>query len=56
MTYRACFAAICEDVEGVVRLLQSAITTSPVARQMAKSDTDFDLIRHDPRFQALLGD
>lgn len=35
-------------------LLQKAIALDPKYRAMAKTDTDFDLIRHDERFRALV--
>lgn len=41
-------------VESAIDALKQAITLDPKYREMAKTDTDFDPIRHDPRFQTLL--
>lgn len=42
------------DLEAAFDLLQRAFDIEPKYREMAKIDTDFDPIRADPRFQALL--
>ncbi|MGB0386648.1 MAG: tetratricopeptide repeat protein [Ardenticatenaceae bacterium] len=52
---RACFEAICENVEQALALLQQAIAKGPGYRLLARRDPDFDFIRHDARFQALVG-
>ncbi|MFZ2421332.1 MAG: hypothetical protein WA029_09310, partial [Anaerolineae bacterium] len=53
---RACFAAICDEVEEALALLAQAITEAPGDRTLAQRDPDFAFIRHDPRFRALVGD
>ncbi len=52
---RAIFAAISGEVEESLVLLAEAIAEAPGQRALAKSDPDFDFIRDDPRFQALVG-
>jgi tetratricopeptide (TPR) repeat protein len=52
---RACFASICGDVEEALALLEAAIAKAPGNRMSAQRDPDFDFIRDDPRFQALVG-
>ena len=52
---KACSYAMQGDVEQAIENLQQAINLSPDEyREMAKSDLDFDSIREDERFQALL--
>ena len=52
---RACFASIAGEVEEAVELLKEAIAIAPADRQMAQNDPDFEFIRDDPRFQAVVG-
>jgi superkiller protein 3 len=52
---RACFAAICGAVDEAIALLQAAIAKAPGMRQLAQHDPDFDFIREDARFRALVG-
>ncbi len=52
---RACFEAICGNVDEALRLLQIALEKKQVSLEWARRDPDFDAIRDDPRFQALLG-
>jgi tetratricopeptide (TPR) repeat protein len=42
------------DLDEALALLQKAIALDPKYREMAKTDTDFDPIRHDERFRALV--
>src|SRR5262249_10904011 len=51
---RACFAAICDDVEGALLLLQKALEETEEDLKWVRRDPDFDWIRDDPRFIALL--
>ncbi len=37
-----------------IQRLQDAINLTPEYRDIAKADTDFDSIRHDERFRALV--
>lgn len=53
---RACFEAVCENVEEALVLLQEAIAKTPRYHLLARRDPDFDFIRHDARFQALVGE
>ena len=53
---RACFASICGDLDGALTLLEAAIAKSPGDRITARRDPDFDFIRDDPRFRALVGE
>ncbi|VXD15618.1 conserved hypothetical protein [Planktothrix serta PCC 8927] len=46
--------ALQNQVELAIENLQQAINLDPEYREMAKTDSDFDSIRSDPRFQALL--
>lgn len=51
----ACCYALQTKIELVLENLNKAINLSPEEyRHMAKSDTDFDGIRHNPRFQELI--
>ena len=52
---RACFEAICGNVPEAIALLEQAIAKTPHNRVLARTDPDFDFIRDDPRFQALVG-
>ena len=51
---KACCYGLQEDVENAIDCLQKAIALDPKYREMAKTDTDFDPIRHDERFRALV--
>ncbi|TAF51448.1 MAG: tetratricopeptide repeat protein [Oscillatoriales cyanobacterium] len=50
----ACIDSLQNNFEASLTHLQRAIEIDPSYRDRAKNDTDFDPIRHDPRFQALL--
>jgi tetratricopeptide (TPR) repeat protein len=52
---KACLYALQNQIELALENLQSAIQLNPEKyRELAKIDSDFDNIRHDPRFQALI--
>ena len=52
---KACCYALQGNVEQAIENLQQAINLSPdECREMAKTDSDFDSIREDERFQALV--
>ena len=51
---KACCYALQGDLENALTNLQSAIALDSENRNLAKTDTDFDAIRHDERFQALV--
>ncbi len=51
---KACTYALQNQVELAIENLQQAINLDAENRNMAKTDSDFDSIRSDPRFQALL--
>lgn len=51
----ACVEARLGDRERAFDYLAQAIELDPVARELAKTDSDFDSIRDDRRFGALLG-
>ncbi|MBD2451639.1 tetratricopeptide repeat protein [Nostoc sp. FACHB-152] len=52
---KACCYALQGNIEQALENLQQAINLSPDEyREMAKNDSDFDNIRHDERFQALI--
>lgn len=50
----ACIYGLQEDVDLAIQNLQQAIKLDSEYREMAKTDSDFDSIRGDSRFQALL--
>ena len=53
----ACVLAVMSDTEGSLKMLQSALAlASEYQIRVADSDTDFDTIRDDPRFQKLIGE
>ncbi|MGD1932517.1 MAG: tetratricopeptide repeat protein [Leptolyngbyaceae cyanobacterium] len=52
---KACCYGLQGKVEPALEYLQQAIQLSPEKyRELAQTDTDFDLIRDDPQFQALI--
>jgi tetratricopeptide (TPR) repeat protein len=54
---KACCYALQDNLEMALTNLGQAIALNPDKyRDMAKTDTDFDSIRHDERFQALVND
>ncbi len=53
---RACCYALQENVEKTVLDLKKAIDLDSAYREQAKSDSDFNKIRHDERFQKLLNE
>ncbi len=50
----ALHSALLEQIDLALEQLQQAIALDPEYREMAKTDTDFDGIRQDERFQAVL--
>jgi adenylate cyclase len=51
----ACVLAIMGDKEGALKMLQSTLSISGAYQvRIAETDTDFDSIRDDPRFQKML--
>jgi adenylate cyclase len=53
----ACVLSIMRDTDAALKMLQSALSLSGAYQiRIAESDTDFDNIREDPRFQKMLGD
>ncbi|MCY7393656.1 MAG: tetratricopeptide repeat protein [Leptolyngbyaceae cyanobacterium CAN_BIN12] len=53
---KACCSALLGKPEEAIENLQRAIELHPHYREMAKTDADFDGIRQDARFQALVGE
>jgi len=54
---RACFNALINQTDQALADLQQAISLSPEEyRETAKTDTDFDSLRDDSRFKALIAD
>jgi len=51
---RACFEAVCGSAERAIDLLRSALEKNQITPEMARQDPDFEFIRDDPGFQALL--
>ena len=52
---KACYYALFGKLEAALENLQQAINLAPEqSQEMAKTDTDFDSLRDDPRFQALI--
>ncbi|BBC26334.1 tetratricopeptide repeat protein [Pseudanabaena sp. ABRG5-3] len=52
---KACAYSLQNQIELALENLQKAIQLDPEKyRELAKTDSDFDNIRHDPRFQALI--
>jgi tetratricopeptide (TPR) repeat protein len=52
---RACFESICGNTDAALALLKAAIEIEPGRRELARRDPDFDFIRTDARFIALVG-
>jgi tetratricopeptide (TPR) repeat protein len=50
----ACLESLAGRPDDAIAHLGTAIESSPGFKEMAKSDTDFDPIRADPRFEALV--
>ena len=53
---RACFYAICGDIELAFEFLRLALKNKDTTIEWIKSDPDLDPIRSDPRYQALLSE
>jgi tetratricopeptide (TPR) repeat protein len=51
---KACCYCLQGDVEKAIEWLQAAIALDSENLELAKTDTDFDPIRHDERFRALV--
>ncbi len=51
---RACFEAICGNVENAVTFLKTALETQQIPPDMLETDADLDLIRDEPLFQNLM--
>ncbi|MEO1067716.1 MAG: tetratricopeptide repeat protein, partial [Cyanobacteria bacterium J06638_6] len=51
---KACCYALQGDSDNAIQCLQAAIALDPEYCGMAKTDTDFDPIRHDDRFRSLV--
>ena len=51
---KACCYSLQGDADSAIPCLQAAIALDPENRDLAKTDTDFDPIRHDERFRALV--
>lgn len=52
---RACFEAICGNADEALALLKVALDKKQASRAWARRDPDFENIRTDPRFVALVG-
>jgi tetratricopeptide (TPR) repeat protein len=53
---RACLESICGNVEEALALLKVALEKKQASLEWAQRDPDFDFIRDDPRFKALVGE
>jgi tetratricopeptide (TPR) repeat protein len=51
---RACFEAICGNANEALALLRTALEKREISLEWAERDPDFDFIRGDPRFAALI--
>ncbi len=51
---RACYFALQNQIESAIENLTKAISLNKKYQEMAKTDSDFDNIREDSRFQALI--
>jgi len=52
----ACLESISGNIEAAVEHLRFALEENPSKREWARRDPDFDFIRGDPHFQALVGE
>jgi tetratricopeptide (TPR) repeat protein len=52
---RACFEAICGNTDEALSFLETALAKKQVSLAWARRDPDFEAIRDDPRFRALVG-
>lgn len=52
---RACFEAICGNVNEAIKLLTIAFENGQFSKEWAKQDPDLENLRDDPRFQKLVG-
>jgi tetratricopeptide (TPR) repeat protein/GTPase SAR1 family protein len=52
---RACFEASCGNVDEALTLLETALAKKQTSLEWARRDPDFEAIRDDPRFRALVG-
>jgi tetratricopeptide (TPR) repeat protein len=52
----ACLETISGNTEAAIEHLRAALEKQPSQRDWARRDPDFDFIRDDPRFKALLGE
>ena len=52
---RACFEAICGNIDQAVELLKLALEKKQTSPEWVRGDPDLDFIRDDPRFKALVG-
>ena len=53
---KACCYGLQQKIELAIETLQQAIALDAECRAMAKTDSDFDGIRQDERFRALIGE
>lgn len=51
---RACFEAICGNIEQAIEFLRVALVRKQTSLEWIRCDPDLDLIRSDPRFNALV--
>jgi len=51
---RACFEAVCGSADRALDLLRSALEKRQAPPEWARQDPDFEVIRNEPRFQALI--
>ena len=51
---RACFESICGNADEALALLKVALEKKHVSLEWARRDPDFDFIREDARFKALV--
>jgi len=50
----ACFESLNGEAEEALRHLARSLALDPSLRPGAAADSDFDAVRHDPRFQPLV--